>query len=89
MNIAGLLVHAQPECVENVRMRFAELPGVEVHATRSDGQLVVTVEKNDDREMTQTFEQLNAIPSVHAITLVYHHSETLDDESPSETENRS
>lgn len=88
MNISGLLIYAQPQRAENVRARLEQLPGVEVHAVTADGQLVVTVEGNGEQEMTQTFDRLNAVPGVHAATLVYHHSETLDDESPAEKESK-
>ncbi len=86
MNISSLLIHAQPERAEQVRAQLEQLPGVEVHAATADGRLIVTVETSDDREMAQSFEQLGAIPGVHASTLVYHHSETLDDELPSTKE---
>ena len=62
--------------------------GIEVHAVTAAGHLVVTMEGNDEQEVTQTFDRLNAIPGVHATTLVYHHSETLDDESPAEKESK-
>ena len=88
MNISGLLIHAQPQRVENVRARLEQLPGIEVHAVTAEGHLVVTVEGNGEQEMTQTFDRLNAIPGVHATTLVYHHSETLDDELPSKKESK-
>ncbi len=86
MNISSLLIYAQPQRAERVRARIEQLPGLEVHAATADGRLIVTVETNDDREMAQSFEQLGAIPGVHASTLVYHHSETLDDEFPSKKE---
>jgi nitrate reductase NapAB chaperone NapD len=38
--------------------------------------------------MKRAFEQLGAIPGVHATTLAYHHSETLDDESPAKKESK-
>jgi nitrate reductase NapD len=88
MNISGLLIHAQPQRAENVCARLEQLPGVEVHAVTAAGRLVVTVEGNSEQEMTQTFDRLNAIPGVHATTLVYHHSETLDDESPAKKESK-
>ena len=88
MNISGLLIHAQPQRAENVCARLEQLPGVEVHAVTAEGHLVVTVEGNGEQEMTQTFDRLNAIPGVHATTLVYHHSETLDDESPAKKESK-
>jgi len=88
MNISGLLIHAQPRCAEYVRVRLEQLPGVEVHAVTAAGHMVVTMEGNGEQEVTQTFDRLNAIPGVHATTLVYHHSETLDDESPAEKESK-
>ncbi|MEK7361620.1 MAG: chaperone NapD [Pseudomonadota bacterium] len=86
MNISGLLIHAQPERAEHVRTQIEQLSGVEVHAATADGRLIVTVEKGDDQDMPQLFEQLGAIPGVLATTLVYHHSETLEDESPANKE---
>ena len=88
MNITGLLVRVHPERAGSVRARLAELPGAEVHAVTAEGHLIVTMEKGDDREMTQAFEQLGAIPGVHATSLVYRHSETLDDELPAKKESK-
>ncbi len=86
MNISSLLIHAQPERAEQVRAQLEQLPGIGVHAITAEGRLIVTVENGDDGDMTRAFEQLGAIPGVHATTLVYHHSETLDDELPSKKE---
>ena len=86
MDISSLLIHTQPERAEQVHAQLEQLPGVEVHAATADGRLIVTLEKSDDREMTQAFDQLGAIPGVHATTLVYHYSETLNDELPSKKE---
>lgn len=82
MNISSLLIHAQPERAEQVRVQLEQLPGLEVHALTADGRLIVTLEKGDDQDMTRLIEQLRAISGVLATTLVYHHSETLDDELP-------
>jgi len=81
-------MHVQPQCAEQVCAQLEQLPGVEVHAVTTDGRLIVTVEIGDDLEMTRAFEQLGAIPGVHATTLVYHHSEKLDDESPAKKESK-
>ena len=88
MNISSLLIHAQPERAEQVHAQLEQLPGVEVHAATADGRLIVTLEKSDDREMTRAFDQLGAIPGVLATTLVYHHSETLENESPANKESK-
>ena len=82
MDISSLLIHTQPERAEQVHAQLEQLPGVEVHAATADGRLIVTLEKSDGREMSRAFEQLGAIPGVLATTLVYHHSEALENESP-------
>jgi len=84
MNISSLLIQVQPQRAEHVRAQLEQLPGVELHAVTAEGRLIVTVEKGDDVEMERAFEQLGAIPGVHATTLVYHHAETLDGEVPAE-----
>jgi len=88
MNISSLLIHVQPQRAEHVRAQLEQLPGVEVHAVTAEGRLIVTVEKGNDQEMTRAFEQLGAIPGVQATTLVYHHSETLEDESSANKESK-
>ncbi len=88
MNISSLLIHVQPQRAEYVCAQLEQLPGVEVHAVTAEGRLIVTVEKGNDQEMTRAFEQLGAIPGVQATTLVYHHSETLEDESPAKKESK-
>lgn len=88
MNISSLLIHVQPQRAERVRAQLEQMPGVEVHAVTAEGRLIVTIEKSGDLEMGRAFEQLGAIPGVHATTLVYHHSETLDDELPTKKESK-
>jgi len=82
MNISSLLIQVQPHRAEHVRAQLERLPGVEVHAVTAEGRLIVTVERGDALEMDRAFEQVGAIPGVHATTLVYHYYERLDDESP-------
>jgi len=88
MNISSLLIHAQPQRAEYVRAQLEQLSGVEVHAVTAEGRMIVTVETSGDLEMQSALEQLAALAGVQATTLVYHHSETLDDESPADKEDR-
>ncbi len=86
MNISSLVIYAQPQRANDVRAELEQLSGVEVHAVTAEGRIVVTVEKRDDREMAQAFEQMSVIPGVQATTLVYSHSETFEGESPAKKE---
>lgn len=68
-----MLVHARPDQAGVVRGQLEAIPGVEVHAVTSEGRLVVTVEKDDDRRMAETFESFSQIPQILSTVLVYHH----------------
>ena len=82
INICGLLVHALPAKVDEVRARLLQLPGIEVHAVSPEGRLVVTLENADDREMADTFGRVQALPDVLSASLIYHHSEDTEETSP-------
>lgn len=86
MNISSLLIDVEPRRTEYARAQLEQLPGVEVYAATAEGRLIVTVEKDDDLEMSRAIEQLGALRGVRAMTLIYHHSETLDDELPAKRE---
>jgi nitrate reductase NapD len=75
LNIAGVLVHADPQHAPQVRGMIERLAGVEVHAISPAGQLVVTVEGESEAGMLSTLEALRTAPEVHSVALVYHHSE--------------
>jgi nitrate reductase NapD len=80
MIISGILIQARPQNATALRAQLAALPGVEVHAVSADGRLVVTVEGDDERDMTAAFARVQTLDGVHATTLIYNHIETLDDE---------
>ncbi|MBS4097653.1 MAG: chaperone NapD [Sulfuricella sp.] len=75
MNISGIIVHADPKKLENVRTQLESIPGVEIHAATELGKLVVTLDKADDRETTDTYEQISRLPGVLSTAMVYHHFE--------------
>jgi nitrate reductase NapD len=89
MNITGLLIHALPARIDAVRLQVAALAGVEVHAVTPEGRVVVTIERDGDDDMTRAFDAINQIEGVCATTLVYHHSETIDNETLSAEERKS
>lgn len=88
MNIASLLICVEPRRAEHARAQLEQLSGVEVYAVTAEGRLIVTVEASDDVEMSRAIGRLGALWGVRATTLVYHHSETLDDESAANRESK-
>lgn len=73
MHISGVLVHASPDRISQVRDRLSKVDGVEIHAADEDGKLIITIEKEDGRSATDFFEELNKFPGVLSATMVYHH----------------
>lgn len=75
MNISGIVVHASPDKVDKVRTQLENIAGVEIHAAGADGKMVVTIEKNDDREAVDVFEAIAKLSGVLSTAMVYHHFE--------------
>lgn len=75
MNISGIVVHASPDKIETVRAQLEKIPGVEVHAASAEGKMVVTIEKPDDREITDLFDEIGKTSGVLSTAMVYHHFE--------------
>lgn len=71
LNVCGVLVHAQPEYSDVVRAGLEEQPGVEVHAVSDDGRIIVTVEKETQRQTGDTLTQFQHIDHVLSTSLVY------------------
>lgn len=75
-HIAGVLVQVRPEHITQVRNRLADVAGLEVHVTSPDGRIVVTVEGEGRKCVTDALFSLNAMRDVLSASLVYEHSET-------------
>jgi len=82
-NICGLLVHARPSHVEDVRGRLAALPGVEVHAATEEGRLVVTVEDTPEHLALDTINDIFQTAGVINASLVYQYTD--DEDLPQES----
>ena len=79
MNIAGVVIHAHPDSVSAVQEAMLAMNGVEIHAIKEDGRIVVTVEEDGYRETSDTVLSLHQIEGVLSASLVYQHSEELEE----------
>jgi len=75
VNISSLIVHVRPERAAAVQAELTGWLGVEVPAAAPDGRLVVTVETTTDRESSESFGRIGALPGVMSVSLVYHQFE--------------
>jgi nitrate reductase NapD len=82
MNISGVLVHANPEKIDEVKEELLKISGVEIHAATEEGRLVVTVEKDDFQQMVDTVVNFHHCEGVLSAVLIYQYSN--DDENSEE-----
>lgn len=79
LHISSLLLHVLPADIEATRAAVVDLGG-EVHAVSEHGKMVVTLETDSDRDISERLTHLQLLPGVMAATLVFHHVERLDDD---------
>lgn len=75
MNISSVIVIPHPDHIEAVRLRLQEVDGVELHAVSPEGKMIVTVEADDDRTTTGTYEYISQLDGVLSASMVYHQYE--------------
>jgi len=78
MNISGVLVHVQPEKMDNVSEQLNATQGVEVHAA-ADGKLVVTVENEKLNALADQVIAFQNLKGVLSVVMVYHESDDSED----------
>ena len=78
MNVCGVLVHAMPSRVEEVREALAALDGVEVHQIADGGRIVVTLEDTPTSAAVDQLASIHGTGGVVAAALVYHQFEQAD-----------
>jgi nitrate reductase NapD len=74
-NICGVMVHARPDCRNQVEQALVRRPGVEVHANTEEGRLVVTVEDEDRRVVADTISSFHDIDGVLSAAMIYQFSD--------------
>ena len=75
MNISGVLVKAYPQHIQSVWQELKLIEGVEVHGSNDDGRMVVTVEQDDTRELSNMIASMNDVPGVLSTSMIYHQFE--------------
>jgi nitrate reductase NapD len=78
MNVCGILIHASPGRMAEVREAIAQAAGAEVHAATDDGRLIVTVDDQENVVAGETLLALHRHPGVLSAAIVYHHFEAED-----------
>ena len=77
-HIAGVVVYAHIEALQQVAQALAALPGAQVHASSADGKIVLTLEGDRSSYVAEQLHAVQAIPDVVTTALVYQHHEHVD-----------
>ena len=75
MNISSIILHAVPECLDEIRTALAGMPGVEIHAASKEGKLVLTLEDSGTGSASESYIALHHIPGVLSVAMVYQYSD--------------
>lgn len=75
INICGILVHAMPDQITQVKSSLLKFAGLEVHEVTADGRLIITIDQPDRNQMIDTINQLNNVEGVLSAAMVYQHHE--------------
>lgn len=72
MNIAGIVVNAMPDAIQQVEQFLLQLPGVEIHAAEESGKMVVTIEAEKDYQLADMLTEIQLAQGVLSAAMVYH-----------------
>jgi nitrate reductase NapD len=71
-HISSVLVHVRPELQDQTAKQIDRLRGVELQQPRAAGKLIATIETASTMEIVDRIEEIQRLPGVIAVTLVFH-----------------
>jgi nitrate reductase NapD len=77
MNISSIVVQTHPQDTAVLQEELADLSGVEVHAVKADGRIVITVEDTPNNAPADTLMNVQNMQGVLSALLIYNY---CDDE---------
>lgn len=80
LNISSAIVYAKPGHAPALCPRLSQMPGVEVHASTDDGQVIVTIESDNDRSAVDTYEVIERMDGVMSIAMIFQQTESNPDQ---------
>ncbi|MDH0868381.1 chaperone NapD [Mitsuaria sp. GD03876] len=78
MHIASVVVQAVPRLLDDVVAAVARMPAARLHGRADSGKLVVTLDGASAGEIVDQVGELQQLPGVINVALVYQHIEPLD-----------
>lgn len=73
MNISSIIVQTYPERSIALQGELADLPGVEIHAAKEDGTIIITVEDTPEQAPAKTLMGVQNMQGVLSASMVYNY----------------
>ncbi len=86
-HVASLIGRSHPDHFGEISKNINAMQGCEIHGTDDSGKFIVSIEANNNKDIADRFINLQQIPHLIDLSLVYH--EYVDEASETETEERS
>lgn len=77
-HIASLVVHCDVSQNDALSELITSLPGAELHTLETPGKLVVLLEADSEKAISDNINTLSASTGVYTASLVYHHHEPAE-----------
>lgn len=78
IHIASLVVHSDPKQTAAITETIKSMQGAELHNIDAPGKLVVLLEADSEKLITDYINTISATEGVHSTSLVYHHHEPAE-----------
>ncbi len=75
MNISSIIVQTYPERSAALQGELTALPGVEIHASKEDGTIIITVEDTPEQAPARTLMGVQNLQGVLSASMVYNYSD--------------
>jgi len=73
MNISSIIVQTYPARSASLQGELADYPGVEVHAAKDDGTIIITVEDTPGQAPAKTMMGIQNMQGVLSASMVYNY----------------
>ena len=77
-HIASLVVHCDIRQSDAISKLITSLPGSELHNLETPGKLVVLLETDSEKIISDNINTISASTGVYAASLIYHHHEPAE-----------
>ena len=77
-HIASLVVHCDAKRSDEISHLITTLPGAELHDLETPGKLVVLLEADDEKLITDHINTISLSAGVYTASLIYHHHEPAE-----------